>query len=110
MRDWKRLEPAQPPPSSLADPQAQATWHLLSPVQDEYWTHYVIQRRDAEWDLALLRQRESLSLTVPPFLDKIKDGVETILKRTDLSADEQAASFRKRWRFGTMGLTVSTYV
>ncbi|KAI1797348.1 hypothetical protein LXA43DRAFT_1057129 [Ganoderma leucocontextum] len=88
MRDWKRLQPAPPPPSSPADPlaQARATWHLLSPMQD----NYVTQRRDAEWNLVLMRQRESLSFTVPLFLDKIKDGVETILQRTELSADEQA--------------------
>nr|VWO99777.1 Dynamin-A [Ganoderma boninense] len=92
MRDWKRLEPAPPPPGNSLDPlaQAQATWHLLSPVQDEHWPRYSAHRRNAEWDLALMRQRESLSLTVPPFLDKIKDGVETVLKRTSLSADEQA--------------------
>ena len=40
--------------------------------------------------MAVMNQRESLSLTVMPFLDLVKDGVETVLKRTELSADEQA--------------------
>ena len=92
MRDWKRLDPAPPPPGSPIDPlaQAQATWHLLSPVQDEHWANYIAQRCDAEWTMAVMNQRESLSLTVMPFLDLVKDGVETILKRTEMSADEQA--------------------
>ncbi|KAM5538531.1 hypothetical protein V8D89_007864 [Ganoderma adspersum] len=118
MSDWKRLEPAPPPPGSPIHPlaQAQATWHLLSPVQDEHWARYAAQRRDAEWNLALMNQRESLSLTVMPFLDKIKDGVETILKRTELSADQQAVvadgilpQALEVWDDGSDGVYVSVF-
>ncbi|TBU63092.1 hypothetical protein BD310DRAFT_667652 [Dichomitus squalens] len=92
MRDWKRLQPAPASPSARTDSLAQAltTWHLLSPLQDRNWPCYIAQRREAEWNFARLMQHECLSLTTPPFLDKIKGGVEDILKRAGLSSDEQA--------------------
>ncbi|RDX57567.1 hypothetical protein OH76DRAFT_1493749 [Lentinus brumalis] len=94
MLEWKRLKPSTPPQASLVDvlAQAQSMFHLLVPSEDKDWGQYMTRRQDAEWSFVRVRERLGcMEMSSENLLDTINYATRSILERTGLTAEEQAA-------------------